>query len=570
MENEYNQRVGDYEILGTLGAGGMGKVYRVRNVISDRIEAMKILLPSLSEHREVGERFLREIKMVASLHHPNIANLCTAMAIDNQLIMVMEFVDGESFSDLIDSAAIPTANALNYFDQCLAALSYAHGKGIVHRDLKPSNIMLTDEGVVKLMDFGIARGEADRALTQTGATIGTVSYMSPEQIAGKPTDARSDLYSMGIFFYETVTGVQPFKGDSDYELMVAHMQQMPRRPIELVAELPAGLNDIIMKMLAKAPADRFQTAEEVRTALRALEGFESVPRGLGRPRPVSAATTNPAIYRPATMMEGALSRPNPRNATVVESAYSGTMIRDSFSDRRMTEVVGVSPYAAPPPTALVTQKRGFAKHPVLYLGGSLAFMASAVALPLIYTSHHHDGEKTAAVTSTANPAPGTTAGATAAVPAPTQPGAPPNPGIHGASPSNMGQRRPGMPPANAHVKMAVVVAGQPIAANQPAAVNTTAPAITPELRAQLDEEELTIDQLSNRATGINNSLNTMQRNMQHDGVSMRGDIAAKQSSMNTNLAKAKQALAMNDAARASKFASLAESDTGELEKFLGH
>lgn len=245
MENEQPQRIGDYEVLGVLGAGGMGKVYRVRNVISDRIEAMKILLPSLSAHRDVGDRFLREIKLVASLQHPNIANLCTAQTIDNNLVMVMEFVDGDTFSDLLDHRAVPLKHALNYFDQALAALTYAHGKGIVHRDIKPSNIMLTPEGVVKLMDFGIARSQTDRALTQTGATIGTVNYMSPEQIAGKNTDGRSDLYSVGIFMYETMTGEQPFEGTSDYELMAAHMNQTPRAPVEFVPGIPDGLNHIV-------------------------------------------------------------------------------------------------------------------------------------------------------------------------------------------------------------------------------------------------------------------------------------------------------------------------------------
>ncbi len=416
MSDGLNQRIGDYEILGVLGAGGMGKVYRVRNVISDRVEAMKILLPSLSDHREVGERFLREIKLVASLHHPNIANLCTAQTLENHLIMVMEFVDGDTFSDLLDRRAVPLKSALNYFDQALAALGYAHARGIVHRDIKPSNIMLTPDGVVKLMDFGIARSGADRALTQTGATIGTVSYMSPEQIAGKSTDGRSDLYSMGIFLYETITGEQPFKGTSDYELMAAHMNQAPRPPAECVPGVPEELNRIILKLLAKEPENRFQTADAVREAIRSMDVFEGVVHGLPRPieafgsAGVGAAPPGSAPLRSATVVEG-LSTPNSaRLATTVEprasgfagssgssgltgsSGSSGTLVRDAYTDRRMTEVNSIPRYT-PPPAALVVQKKGFARHPVLYLGAGVAIAASAVATVPVFHAHRDKGGK---------------------------------------------------------------------------------------------------------------------------------------------------------------------------------
>src|SRR6187402_3547033 len=166
MQGEIHQRIGDYEVLGILGAGGMGRVYRVRNVVSDRIEAMKILLPDLAGRKELADRFLREIKLVASLSHPNIATLCTAMEIDNQLIMVMEFVEGTTLTQRLEAGPLPLDEALNYTIQTLSALGYAHGKGIVHRDIKPSNMMLTPAGIVKLMDFGIARIDAEQALTQ--------------------------------------------------------------------------------------------------------------------------------------------------------------------------------------------------------------------------------------------------------------------------------------------------------------------------------------------------------------------------------------------------------------------
>src|SRR5437879_9228262 len=143
------QSVGDYEVLSILGLGGMGKVYKVRNVISDRVEAMKVLLPDMTSHQSLADRFLREIRLLASLNHPNIAALRTALTYENQLVMIMEFVEGETLANRIARAPISTAEAVNYSEQILAALSYAHKHNIIHRDIKPANMMLTPQGVVK-------------------------------------------------------------------------------------------------------------------------------------------------------------------------------------------------------------------------------------------------------------------------------------------------------------------------------------------------------------------------------------------------------------------------------------
>src|SRR3954453_5406769 len=172
------KRMGDYEILGVLGAGGMGRVYKVRNVITDRVEAMKVLLPDLEGKEQVAARFLREIKVLAALHHPNIASLHTALTIDNQLVMIMEYVEGQTLSSRLNAGPIPVPDALNYIDQVLSALSYAHQQHVIHRDIKPANMMLTPAGVVKLMDFGIARtaGEPNQ-LTAPGSSFGSINYM---------------------------------------------------------------------------------------------------------------------------------------------------------------------------------------------------------------------------------------------------------------------------------------------------------------------------------------------------------------------------------------------------------
>src|SRR5215469_11677352 len=206
MNVQIGSTVGDYQIVGILGAGGMGKVYKVRNGISDRVEAMKVLLPDLAAQPELSDRFLREIKTQASLEHPNIAALHTALRVDNQLLMLMEFVEGVTLEQKLKEGPLPIEQAVDYISQVLSALDYAHQHGVIHRDIKPANMMLTPAGAVKLMDFGIAKGAGDHKLTMTGTTLGSLYYMSPEQIQGAVNlDARSDLYSVGVSLYELVT-----------------------------------------------------------------------------------------------------------------------------------------------------------------------------------------------------------------------------------------------------------------------------------------------------------------------------------------------------------------------------
>ncbi len=267
---EVGKTVGDYEIIGLLGHGGMGKVFKVRNVISDRVDAMKSLLSYGDGESEAAERFIREIKVLAKLEHPNITSFRTAFRANDEVLMIMEYVDGSSLSRKLVQHRLELWRAVEYASQVLSALGHAHQSGVLHRDVKPSNILIGADGRVKLTDFGIASLTADPGLTITGGTVGTLYYMSPEQMKALPLDGRADLYSVGVTLYEMVTGQVPFKGDSYYAILKAHLESIPVPPMDLVPGLPAELSDIIEKALEKQPSARFQTAEEFRVALQEL------------------------------------------------------------------------------------------------------------------------------------------------------------------------------------------------------------------------------------------------------------------------------------------------------------
>ena len=261
--------IGDYRIVELLGSGGMGSVYRVRNLITDREEAMKALLPSLYSTPELAERFSREIRIQASLEHPNIASLRTAIRFDNQLLMIMEFVEGITLDQRLRQSPIQVLQAIQWIRETLSALSYAHGRSVIHRDIKPANIMLTKTGAVKLTDFGVASMTETSNLTRTGTAMGSLHYMSPEQIKAKHADCRSDIYSLGITFYQMLSGRRPFEGNSDYEIMKAHLQFEPPSLLALNPSLPPSLIAVVFRAMAKNPEDRFQTASEFQAALDA-------------------------------------------------------------------------------------------------------------------------------------------------------------------------------------------------------------------------------------------------------------------------------------------------------------
>ncbi len=272
---------GRYELDGVVGRGGMAEVYRARDLRLDRIVAVKTLREDLARDQTFQARFRREAQSAASLNHPSIVAVYDTGE-DNAgpshvPFIVMEYVDGRTIRDLLrDDRRLLPERALEITDGVLRALDYSHRNGIVHRDIKPGNVMLNRSGEIKVMDFGIARAvsDAQATMTQTAQVIGTAQYLSPEQARGERVDARSDLYSVGCLLYELLTGRPPFTGDSPVAIAYQHVRENPIPPTRVDAELPGWADAIVLKAMAKDPADRYQSAADMRGDIqRALSGF---------------------------------------------------------------------------------------------------------------------------------------------------------------------------------------------------------------------------------------------------------------------------------------------------------
>lgn len=526
MPFEIGQIIGDYEIVDALGKGGMGCVYRVRNVISNRVEAMKVLLDDLAAEPELGDRFNSEIRTLARLDHPNIAKLHTAIRIGNQLVMIMEFVEGVTLAGRMKQGPVPLGDVLSYVTQVLAALSYAHANGVIHRDIKPSNIMVTSQGIVKLMDFGIAKSDTDNLLTRPGTTMGSLLYISPEQVRGTSVDARSDVYSTGIVLYELSTGRRPFEAENTFAILQAQLNAIPEPPAERNAALPDALNDIIMTALAKEPAHRFQSADAFRNALDGIRGRQGIEAG--------------TLIQHSTVQEHAL----PRVAAPTKNGRRGL-------------------WMAAGATACVC-----------------VLVGAVTILPHFWRSAAHVATRVDHVT----PTPEATLVVTPAQPAAQPSAVPPPVASTVAAPNQIdnsvdktvaqpasGSRKKEtkLPPSSVKAdqyEAAVPPPLQPLPTSPPAQTGVAVPLPTEEEMEKISDD---LSKLRARADAVNGSLNALRQQQAAEGLGIRQDIAAAASRLEAYLQAADRAVQSRNSQSARKNMDRADQDLSTLEAFLG-
>jgi len=265
-----------YRLLGRLGSGGMADVWCAEDSMLNRRVALKFLHPRFAQDEQFVERFRREASAAAALQHPNVVGVFDRGSVDSTHYIAMEYVEGASLKDLIERG-LSVGEAVEIVRQVLAGVKYAHDHGIVHRDLKPQNVLVDSEGRARVTDFGIARAGASE-ITQTGSVLGTAQYLSPEQAQGLPVTAASDIYSVGVMLYEALTGRVPFDADSPVTVALKQVSERPHPPSELNPEVSRALDGVVMRALAKDPANRFASAEEFS---QALDAAEADPSGAG-------------------------------------------------------------------------------------------------------------------------------------------------------------------------------------------------------------------------------------------------------------------------------------------------
>jgi len=342
------RRIGKYVVKRELGRGGMGAVYLAEQTGLGREVAVKELVPSAAADPVALKRFLQEAQVMARTSHPNLVQVYDLEQIEGANYIVLEFVRGRSLRDWLNRGPIPLPQVFAMMHGVLQALDYAHRHAIVHRDMKPENVLISDEGDVKVADFGIARltddsGGPGSTATKTGTTVGTPQYMSPEQVASSKVDGRSDLYSTGIMFYELLVGQPPFtasEADGPFTLMAKHVQAPPKPPSVLKPGLDPALEEVVLKSLSKRPEDRYQSGQEFDSAVstvadRLCPGWQRsldpgadltkmVPRA-GSTLPPGTITAMPVQYASPPPIQAAYNPTPPVKPMAKQSSRVGCM-----------------------------------------------------------------------------------------------------------------------------------------------------------------------------------------------------------------------------------------------------
>jgi serine/threonine-protein kinase len=386
MSFTIGESVGHYEIVEELGSGASGRVLKVQHLITRRREAMKILVDNKPDSPEQAQRFLREIRLQASLDHPNIAAVHNAFWLEDDLIMIMELIDGHPLAALLENRRFSMEQSLTIIRQVLQALAFAHKNGVIHRDVSPANIIVSANGKVKLTDFGLAKGSTDPSITEMGGMYGSPFYVSPEQVRGAATvDHRTDIYSTAVVLYELLTGTRPFIAASSFLLMQAHVQQVPEPPIFRNSAIPQYLNAAILKAMSKNPDDRFQTSMDF---LAAIDGPQAAPVVVAKveapkaaaPPPPLSPTPVPAalIEKPQVEFSHSFAEPLPFEPIEFESRYDK-------GDKKPT----VKPIPVPAPSA----PPRFAKSPVVAASLGVGIVL-CVMVPMIVMNWRSEDSRT--------------------------------------------------------------------------------------------------------------------------------------------------------------------------------
>ena len=403
------QQIGDFQIVQKLGEGGMGVVYKAVDVHLGRPVAIKMLAAGLTDNPELLQRFQSEARAQANLSHTNLATLYAFLVDQGNAYMVMEFVEGETFDQIIRrNGPINLREAIPWFKQALLGIGAAHRVGIIHRDIKPSNLMLNRQGIVKVMDFGIAKAVGTRGLTRTGMQLGTLAYMSPEQIQNRNVDVRSDIYSLGVTLYEMLSGHVPFESDSDFQVMHDHVNTPPPPMTRYFPYAPQELEGVVERALAKNPDERFQTVEEFGAALEHPANFAAAPPAYAPVSPpvspIERRTVLEGMPGAGTWQGAAPGVPaGPVGRTVLEPAAGAGQWRGT------AQAPGAPPAAyggqtipggapagmvAGPGTVVAGQPSGRKISPRLGLfvaGGAVAVLAIALAISMFSGRHNGGG-----------------------------------------------------------------------------------------------------------------------------------------------------------------------------------